>query len=362
MKGRLETGSSIRSGRGPAGPALVVAPYIGEFGWELMNWQGRVRWEVSRRRWQRVLMCTSRGQQALYEIGEPSCTHVSAAADVRFVPVETTDAPGEASEDHRISEDGRPLANDRLTDYVRARCVAACESIAESEIADALRRGDSTFAQWLMPGFQGELWPTTIRHQRFVSYRRARDLTLDVLLVPRTRGTAAERNLPVNWWEDLAERLRRRGLRVGSYTPSLDEALEQLSTTRLAAGASTGGLHLASLCQCPHFVWGPGDERRWTRLRMTNQQRYETLWNPMGTPCRYEPWGWAPAIEDAERGIVLALKEIGLVHDASARRDGSNSRWRAAWRVRRGLSRLMYAPTDSAVPWRLREFVRNNVI
>lgn len=362
MKEHLESGSIIRSGHGRAGPALVVAPYIGEFGWELMNWQGRVRWEVSRGRWQRVLICTSRGRQALYEMDEHSCTHVLAAADACFVPVETTNAPGEASEDYRISEDGRPLANDCLTDYVRARCVAACETIAENEIADALRRGDSSRAQWLMPGFQGELWPTTDRHQRFVSYRRARDLTLDVLLVPRTRGTAVERNLPTDWWEDLAGRLRRRGLRVGSYASSLDEAMEQLSTTRLAAGASTGGLHLASLCQCPHFVWGPGEERRWTRLRMTNQQRYETLWNPLGTPCRYEPWGWVPAMEDAERGIVLALEEIGLAWGAGARGGVAGSRWRAAWRVRRGLSRLMYAPTDSVVPWRLREFVRNNVV
>lgn len=362
MPNRFDPASGNRSIPGGSAPVLVVAPYIGEFGWELMNWQGRVRWEAARGKWQRVLICVSRGRQALYEMSEAPHTHGSAAPDVRFVPVETTDVPGEASEDYRISADGRPLDGNRLTDYVRARCVAACETVAEHELADALRTGDSSRAHLLTPGYQGELWPATDRHQRFVSYRRSRDLTLDVLLVPRRRGTAVERNLPADWWEDLAGRLRRRGLRIGSYASTLDDAMEQLSAARLAAGASTGGLHLASLCACPHFVWGPGDERRWTRLRMTNQQRYETLWNPLGTPCRYEPWGWAPAIEAVERGIVRALEQIGLSRGASARRDATSSRWRAAWRVRRSLSRLMYAPTDSAVPWRLREFVRNSVV
>lgn len=362
MPNRFEPTLGDRSIPGGSAPVLVVAPYIGEFGWELMNWQGRVRWEVSRGTWQRVLICVSRGRQALYEMSEASHDHGTAALNVRFVPVETADAPGEASEDHRISADGRPLDGNRLTDYVRSRCVAACETAAEQEIADALRKGESSRAHLLMPGFQGALWPATVRHQRFVSYRRPRAVTLDVLLVPRRRGTAVERNLPAAWWEDLAGRLRGRGLRVGSYASTLDEAIEQLSASRLAAGASTGGLHLASLCACPHFVWGTGDERRWTGLRMTNQQRYETLWNPLGTPCRYEPWGWAPAIDAVERGIVRALEQIGLSRDAGARRDATYSRWRAAWRVRRGLSRLMDMPADSVVPWRLREFVRNNVV
>lgn len=362
MKDRHQSCSSLRPIHGRARPALVVAPYVGEFGWELMTWQGRVRWEVLRGRWQRVLICVPSGREALYDLNAATSTDGALVADVRFVPVETADAPGEASEDHRIAADGQPLNGERVAEYVRARCVAACESVGEHEIAYALRIGDSTRVHFMTPGYQGELWPTTDRHQRFVSYRRSRAVTLDVLLVPRTRNTAKERNQPESWWTDLADRLRERGLRVDIYAPALDEAIEQLSATRLAAGASTGGLHLASLCRCPHFVWGPGDERRWTRLRMTNQQRYETIWNPLGTPCRYEPWGWAPSMEAAELGIVRTLEQIGLSLGAGAQRDATNSRWRAAWRVRRGLSRLMYAPADSAVPWRLREFVRNSVV
>lgn len=356
--------SSVRGGlqRDGAAPVLVVAPYVGEFGWELMNWQGRVRWEAQRGAWRRVLICAPSGRRELYDAGASACADDVQSTSMRLLPAETDDAPGEASEDHRIAADGRPMEPKCLEESARGRCVAACETAGEHEIADALRSSDSSRVRLLTPGFHGELWPATDRHQRFVSYRRPRAVALDVLLVPRTRSTATERNQPATWWDELADRLRERGLRVDRYAATLDEAIEQLSATRLAAGASTGGLHLASLCRCPHFVWGPGDERRWTRLRMTNQQRYETIWNPLGTPCRYEPCGWTPAIEAIERGIVRALEQIGLPRGAGARGSVSNSRWRAAWRVRRGLSRLMFAPVDSAVPWRLREFVRNSVV
>ena len=50
---------------------LVVAPYVGEFGWELMNWQARVRWVVGHGDYERVVVGAEADRRALEAAAEP---------------------------------------------------------------------------------------------------------------------------------------------------------------------------------------------------------------------------------------------------------------------------------------------------
>lgn len=321
---------------------IVVAPYLGEFGWELMNWQGRVRRLISETDGDRVIVCGESDRRALY--AQPD-------EDGRFVfcPIVKPDLPGHRNEDHRIDDHGQPVDREVLRGRITALAREACESIGLAFDEDDL----------LMPDMASTLYPTTRPHQLFEELRIRSAIDVDVVLAPRVRRMAGERNMGRDWWEAAARQLRQAGLTVQTYEPRLDAAIRQLSRARLAIGASTGGLHLASLCRCPHYVWGAGADQRWTRLGISNRQRYETFWNPFGTPCRYDECGWQPSVEHVVRQTLQALDEIGLPKGSAA------PSWslRPGWRIKRGLARLMEEPAARGwCPWRVRELIREHLV
>lgn len=323
------------------GNTLIIPPYVGEFGWELMNWQGRVRRVIRESDASRVYIVASPDRRTLY-------SDLIDGRVVRFCAMPSHDWTGEANDDHRVDRAGVAISPSALDAEVR--------SVTTSHLA--MLGVDVGDANWFMSSFRSELWPTTSTEQDFVALRKQPDTRTDVVLIPRGRVLAGERNQPEAWWRELAERLRKRGLSVAMYAGRLDRAVAQLSGARLAAGASTGGLHLASLCGCPHYVWGAGAEERWTAIRMTNRQRYETVWNPLGTPCIYDEVGWRPSLEHATAGVMRAIQQIGASKYGEAQRTMG-----ARWRVRRGLARVLEAGTGrNVVPWRVREFVRNYLV
>lgn len=317
---------------------LVVPPFIGEFGWELMNWQGRVRWLARHGPYDRIILCAAPDRRALYRDLCPS-------GQVVFCPMPTVQWPGLPNEDHRVDAYGAAISPADLAESVERHVRCVCERLGV----------DLRVTELLMPEYRGRLWPSTRAHQLFVNLRVASDATTDIVIVPRRRRLADERNLPRHWWEELASVLRAGGLVVEMYEPRIDHAVRQLSRARLAIGASTGGLHLASLCGCPHYVWGSGPEARWTRMRMTNRQRYETIWNPLGTPCFYDESGWRPAVGHVAQRARHALHRIGL----NRRRSSGLRRCKPKWRLKRGLARfLVDEPRKTAVPWPVQNLVR----
>lgn len=324
---------------------LIIPPYVGEFGWELMNWQGRVRrvvecWMAERAGPACATVVFSSGRRALY-------ADLPDATNGRSVLVEATldEVPGEPNDDHRVDLNGAPI------DAV----------VLGNAVLSAMRRvgvapTDADTVHW--PDYRGRLYSADAREQRFAELTQPGPIESDVLLVPRERRLASERSRSANWWTDLAAALAHRGLRVATYRPPLENALMQLATTRLAVGGSTGGLHLASLARCPHYVWGPGDEERWTAIGMSNRQRYETIWNPLGTPVRYDALGWQPEIGEVVHGVCRALDEIGRGRAATTTAIAERIRWSA----RRGLARLWTCePSAGRTPWRIRELVRTRL-
>ncbi|MCK6482897.1 MAG: hypothetical protein L6R00_02025 [Phycisphaerae bacterium] len=341
-------GTSIDSGSrgGKRRGTLVVAPYVGEFGWELMNWQAFVRAQRLRRPAARWIVFGDEGKRRLYE-----------APGVEFVHVSLDGLPGESCNDGRIDECSGALAPESLW-----ACVWALmrPHLIERDLCAADASAPLDGIHVIRPDYDGRLWPAAPPHQAFESLARrpadASGARLDVVLVPRQRALAGLRGQAASWWETLADQLVRRGLRVAVAPARFDEAVTLFSTCRLAAGGSTGGLHLASLCACPHYVWGGGDEERWTGWEISNRQRYETFWNPLGTPARYEPLGWRPAVSTAVEGIVRALDCIGRrgardVDGAAARR------FRRRWALKRRCAAWSIAPGEPWLPWRVRRWL-----
>jgi hypothetical protein len=326
----------------PKGTTLLVAPYAGEFGWELMNWQARVRWLIHHGGHERVVVCAETDRRLLY-------ARASTDGRVVFCPTPPLNVPGHRSEDHRVTDGGRPVPVTELHAAVQAQALQACAPLGIGLDEAVL----------FTPDFRSTIWPTTPTHQMFVGLRLKQQATTDVVLVPRHRHLAGERNKPVSWWDELAARLQDAGLTVESYIPRLDEAVRQFSRARLAVGASTGGMHLASLCRCPHYVWGSGAETRWTRLGITNRQRYETVWNPLGTPCRYDECGWQPPLAHVLDACRRALDEIGLPPG----QDEPAWTLKPGWRMKRGFARLLEKPDGRGPwPWRLRNLVREHIV
>lgn len=366
---------------------IIFAPYVGEFGWELMNWHGRVRFHIEKiigtnsassnitaalefadeippvkQRWaprrHRCVEATEAGKI----IGDVEKVTIVAPPDrrvlyhdlidgdrVQFCPIRPIQWPGAANEDHRIDDSGRPLDRESMLRELRKATLFACRHVGL----------DVRGAVVMPPPFDGRLWPTEPDYQSITSLRQDASVVNDIILVKRVRDAAAERNQTDEWWKGLATRLNNAGLSVAFLTPRLDVAVKQLSSARLAAGASTGGLHLASLCECPHYVWGPSDDERWTRLRMSNRQRYETIWNPLGTPCVYDATEWRPSIDDAYTGIIRALDKIGIQDHVGSKSIGNRIRWK----VKRQLaSVLVYSENRLRLPWRVREYARANFI
>lgn len=322
---------------------VVVAPFVGEFGWELMNWQARVRQLLREGEYEEACIVTDEPRRALY--ADLPAEHWRLPA-VRL--------PGSASDDGRIDEHGSPLPPHSLRGVIWTHLRSA---LAARGWCDASDDAPPTDLAVLTPGMRGRNLPTTPPTQAFVSLRRIGPHAaspIDVVLVPRSRSLAAERNQPAAWWNALAERLTSLGLSVAIYPPDLEAAIGLLSQARLAAGGSTGGLHLASLCECPHLVWGCGDEERWTALGMSNRQRYETFWNPLGTPAIYEPLGWRPSLAAAESAIAFALDEMG-------RGTEGGERFRRAWKRRRALLDWSHSAAARLLPWRMRSWLKERV-
>ncbi|HOW69388.1 MAG TPA: hypothetical protein PKY77_02205 [Phycisphaerae bacterium] len=320
---------------------LLVGPYVGEIGWELMSWQGRLRLQFEIGRFDRLIVLGAAGKEAFYE-----------DMPLDYRPVVLDSIPGHAYEDRRIlSSSGDPLPSVRLRSLVEPMV-----EVAASELQQA---GHQVETLW--PAYSGAIHPCDEEHQRFIRFDRPCERVLPppwVVLVRRTRGFGAE-NWTAGDWDDLAGRLNSRGIHTSVFPDDSATAIEVLSRCDLAVGQSTGGLHLASLCGCPHLVWSTDDGRLWTPWEMTNRQRYETYWNPLGTPVIYQGSRCLPRPAVAAAWIGDALGRIGRRTGSAVRRVILRQRWRVRSHIvggiirRRGFRRW---------PWRVQKLVRSRWI
>ncbi len=234
---------------------LFAGPWVGEFGWELMNWQGFVR-KLSRH-YSRTIVCCRQGNEALY---------------------------GDFAQEFVFHD---------------IRGTADCNRVLRVENPEELQRVNT-----LVPARTDHLRPLgyqPFHRQEFVQFgKKSPDLAVDILFHPRGRAHGADRNWDADKWTRLISSLRSEGMTLGCIglkdaTLDLDaetlefhdwrdlplsRTLDILASARLLLGPSSGPMHLAALCGTPHLVWT--DKAGYARGR-TNRDKYEQWWNPLRT-------------------------------------------------------------------------------
>ncbi len=234
---------------------LFAGPWVGEFGWELMNWQGWVRKLASS--YDRVLVCSRASSEALY----------ADFAD-EFIPHRLK---GQA--DHVLMREMEPPEEQ-----------ARIHSLVQPDMDQLVPRvfvpsSAQTFHQF------GEVLPE--------------EESCEILIHARGKGAHAHRNWPEENWNAFCERQRDAGRRVGAIGLSgdtldlpdvadfrdapLQETLNRIRSAKIVVGPSSGPMHLASLCGTPHLVW---TNRGIYRMGKTSREKYESWWNPFHTPVR----------------------------------------------------------------------------
>jgi len=320
---------------------LVSAPYVGEIGWELMSWQGRVRRVMRAGGFDKLIVLGSAGKEAFYE-----------DMQAEYIPVDLSSLPGAAYEDRRVTgPDGEPVPASMIRSDV--------ETLVEGKARELRQSGCDVEVLW--PGYAGLIYPCDRDAQEFIRFDRPcaeRHPTPWVVLVQRSRSLGAA-NWPPSEWEKLAGMLEARGIGTSVYPCESTSAIAAASHCDLAIGQSTGGLHLASLCGCPHVVWSVNEPCLWTPWQITNRQRYETFWNPLGTPARFHHVDRHPSGEEVFEWVISGLRTIGRRTGSTAAKAAFRARWHARrWLVRRVVGRDSFRRW----PWPMQRFVRYQLI
>lgn len=234
---------------------LVVGPWIGEFGWELCCWQGFAR--TLAKDFDEVVCISRSGHEELYK---DFCDEFICYDPITQQALNAT-APDFKYDDFHLK-------------YVTA---------------DTYWMEPAAYQCNGFPAWAGEfLINGRPVEQTFRKYGRYDpDKAYDLIVHKRHRMDW--KNWPLENLQAVTSHFLSRGAKiacVGSPRESLPiegctnlrgipltELADVLASSRLILGSSSGVMHFASLCGCPHLVISaPG-----------NKYRYETAWNPFGT-------------------------------------------------------------------------------
>jgi len=239
---------------------LFAGPYFGEFGHEVLG-TGILR--AHARHFDRVIVCSRPSSAALY---------YDIATDFRSHDIQCI---GMGS---RATEDTKPL-----TATVDALVEPGCERWP---------------ARFVPPNCGAPNTEEKIIHCFPYYHRMGREREEwkgVVVFHARNRLHQIERNWPMENWAQLAkwivdEGLAERIVCVGTREEArlvegcldmrgspLGKQMDIAASAYLAVGPSSGWMHLASLCGCPHITWVGGKEHVYVR------RRYVDRWNPLKT-------------------------------------------------------------------------------
>lgn len=263
---------------------IIAGPWLGEFGWELMRWQGIFR-KLSMDGWN-VYMIARDGHQELYK------DYVK-----QFIPAESFgfNTKGE-TDGWRINNEVPSLTMDqRNTICPGAKYVSAavCMQISKQEFikyepeyklgaydilihARSTNKVETKYRNW-----SEENWNTLCGK-----------LNLDTAFIGSEYGAYAN----CDYGDDL------RGL-------DLKRLITIMCNSKLIIGPSSGPMHLASLCGTPHVYWT--DTKYWGSCGGTNRYRYEVSWNPLGTKSfGIDQFNWQPPVDVVHDEIIKALEWV----------------------------------------------------
>jgi hypothetical protein len=263
---------------------LFVGPYAGEFGPELMQFQGYVR--ARRRYYKEVHVLTYPGREYLYE----GC-HVHA---------------------HDINLKNAGYWYGKLSP---AEASAAARSKA---IELGLKNYDIFDTSLLCTQYHKRLfWSQEFRLlQEPPLVRKPYDIVFHFRAV-RKVGPDPLKNYPPPLADELAQRCIEGGLSVAcvghpdySYCAAgcddhryadLRKTVAAISSAQAGVGEASGGMHLVNACGKPSIIWGEGQWRIDPALR----------WNPFRVPIYViTNESWLPAPEEIWCSVVNALQDL----------------------------------------------------
>jgi hypothetical protein len=237
---------------------LAAGPWVGEFGWELFSFQCNVR--AIAKEYDEVIVSSRKGNYILYK---------DFASD--YIPFELTVVN---------SENGKTYLKDEID------CFSGYEF---TDRYDPSNREKSTV--W----FDKSSKPEFIKFGR-KNAKHKYDIVIHARNIPsksndqKILSKKVQRNWGEKNWKVLVEHFRGQGLKICSIGTkdaafhikgtvdkrgvSLKEVVNIMRSSTLIVGPSSGPMHLATLCDCPQYVWTHKDGIR---------RRYKKVWNPFGT-------------------------------------------------------------------------------
>jgi hypothetical protein len=286
---------------------LFAGPFVGEFGHELFCFQGHVRWKSQQEDFERIVVASRPGHEALYK---DFCTN--------FVPY--TPNSNKTGMSHCENFVYNPKIHEKFLEITQE------ELLSEKNQELELRLKNESL--WLKPNVkhiyyntkwrdrqpkQSEKWedPNCSFHevlQSFIKYGSNSNNEKKYDFIIHARSTKKYetnlRNWPISRWEQLLGLIRTaRGAdtsvaSVGTKDAAahiqgtddlrgipLENLCNVLHNAKAILGSSSGPMHLASLCGCPQVVWSEG----------RNEIRYKNDWNPFNTPVQFIS-SWQPAV------------------------------------------------------------------
>ena len=260
----------------PRGRVLFAAPWVGEFGWELMNWQAFLR-RLSVR-YERTIVCCRETSRMLY---------ADFCNDLVF---------------HEIAGSANCHMAHHIQNPEELERVMCCMP------ADA----DCVLPLKYVPASE----------QSFVRFGKPRDdLRTDILIHARRRESYTERNWSHENWDEFIAHVTQMGLSVGAVglrgstldlvgvtdyrNRDLAETVDLMASTKLVAGPSSGPMHLAALCGTPQLVWT--NQGRYM-MGKTSREKYESWWNPLRAKASVlDSDGFNPSVESVVSQLEALL-------------------------------------------------------
>lgn len=261
---------------------LFAGPYFGEFGHEVMG-TGLLRPHA--KHFERVIVCSRPARAALYE---------DIATEFRPHDIQCEGMGARATDETMPSEE-------TVLSYVEPECARFPMPNCGSE---------RTEAEIIGLGHYHRLGTVTPEWDGVAVFHA------------RNRPHQTERNWPTASWEALANWICAHGIAkrvicVGTreqarLVPGCFDARRAGLKTQMdigasalfAVGPSSGWMHLASLCGCPHMTWVGGKEHTYVK------RRYIDRWNPLRTRVRVinEPT-WQPAFATVRDELSRFMRE-----------------------------------------------------
>ena len=252
---------------------LIAGPWIGEFGWELCAWQGYIR-------------ALSKHFDYTICLGRATSSFLYEDFTNEYITYEATGGLADSFFMHNHDIDHQALHK-------------------------IFKENNDSNITWVPPKRIGNP-PHTLLEEKclfgnikikpeYIKFSNTSAKKQHVVFHARNRELRKDDNWEIENWNNLASLLSKENYKIiciGTTKESLhikntedmrgynlEKITQILAEAKAIFGPSSGPMHLASLCGCPHVVWS----------KKTDLVRYATNWNPHKTPVLFlGEYEWRP--------------------------------------------------------------------